>query len=384
MLHSHRQKLSVEDMNAALQCRNYEPLYGYDPTEPLAFRSVPGTGLFYVPNDEVDVETLLQEPLPKSPQPMVLTSHWLAIEGIQPKIPQNPTIPQVSAVGEPLAASSAMAAIAVPTTALGQARQQRELAAEDAEIRPAMKHILSRELQLYYDTIIADLLADLKTDGYSNAALAALSALRQDAGLQQLLPYFVQFIAETVPKSLNDGLKLRMAMDMLGSLLHNPHLFIEPYLHQVMPPTLTCIVGKHLGDFCDTMTDKPRFDHWALRQQAADLIALIISKYGNTYTTLLPRVTKTLSKAFDASKSLSSQYGAIVALTKLGPLVVDSVLLAVLEAGYLTTVLQQVPNRLPGEEEKVRDALREAARVWAQTCSDPAKLGLLQSLKLIE
>jgi len=366
-------------MNAALQARNYEPLYGYDPTEPLAFRSVPGTGLFYVPSDEVDVEALLQEPLPKSPQPMVLTSHWLAIEGIQPKIPQNPTIPQVTANGE---AMPSLASTAAPTSAIGQARLQRELAAEDAEIKPPVKHVLSRELQLYYDTIIADLLADPKSDAYSNAALAALSALRQDAGLQQLLPYFVQFIAETVPKSLGDGLRLRMTMDMLGSLLHNRHLFIEPYLHQVMPPTLTCIVGKLLSD---TMSDGSEgFDHWALRRQAADLVALIVSKYGDTYTTLLPRITKTLSKAFDPSRSLPSHYGAVVALTRLGPLVVDSVLLAVVEAGYLDEVVPRVSGRTAFEEEMLMEALRDAACLWTQSCSDPAKLSLLRATKLIQ
>lgn len=83
---------------------------------------------------------------------------------------------------------------------------------------------------------------------YSAAAVSAIAALKNDAGIQQLLPYFVQFVAETVPKSLLVGLRLRMAMDIVGSILHNEHLFIEPYLHQLMPPVLTCVVGKRLGE----------------------------------------------------------------------------------------------------------------------------------------
>lgn len=83
---------------------------------------------------------------------------------------------------------------------------------------------------------------------YSPNALSAITALQNDAGIQQLLPYFVQFVAETVPKSLLSGLRLRMCMDMVGSLLHNEHIFIEPYLHQLMPPALTCVVGKRLGE----------------------------------------------------------------------------------------------------------------------------------------
>ncbi len=243
MVHSRRQKLSVDDVNSAMKLRNLEPLYGFEPTEPLAFRAVPNTGLFYVPTDELDIESILQEPLPKAPQPICLTSHWLAIEGVQPQIPQNPIIADRNAIGEqvnPLASKSEM--VVLPG-------KRGDLVSEDAEIKPQVKHILSKEHQLYYDTLISDLLEGTSpTSEYSNAALSAISALKNDAGIQQILPYFIQFIAETVPKSLLLGLRLRMTMDMAGSLLNNEHLFVEPYLHQLMPPILSCVVGKRLGE----------------------------------------------------------------------------------------------------------------------------------------
>ena len=243
MVHSRRQKLSVDDVNSAMKLRNLEPLYGFEPTEPLAFRAVPNTGLFYVPTDELDVESILQEPLPKAPQPMCLTSHWLAIEGVQPQIPQNPVLPDRNAIGEqitPLASKSEISVLP---------GKRSEFSSEDSEIKPQVKHVLSKEHQLYYDALISDLIEGSSSpDEYSNAALSAISALKNDAGIQQIMPYFVQFIAETVPKSLLIGLRLRMTMDMAGSLLNNEHLFIEPYLHQLMPPILTCVVGKRLGE----------------------------------------------------------------------------------------------------------------------------------------
>lgn len=146
MHHSHRQKLSVDDINYAMKSRNLDPLYGFDPTEPLAFRAVPNTGLFYVPSDELDIESILLEPLPKAPQPMCLTSHWLAIEGVQPQIPQNPTLVDRNSIGEPVSTST-------PAANAGKKDIQ-----EDAEIKPLVKHVLSKELQLYYDTLISDLL----------------------------------------------------------------------------------------------------------------------------------------------------------------------------------------------------------------------------------
>jgi transcription initiation factor TFIID subunit 6 len=382
MLHGRRQKLSVDDLNLALKARNQEPLYGFDPTEPLAFRSVPGTGLFYVPSEEVDIETLLQEPLPKSPQPMVLTSHWLAIEGVQPKIPQNPTIPEKNALGEPVAGKT----LSSDASPAGQARLQRELAAEDAEIKPAVKHVLSKEQQLYYDTILADLLKGSVGGEYSSGAVAALTALKSDAGLQQLIPYFVQFVSESVPKSLLEGWKLRMAMDMLAALLANEHVFIEPYLHQVMPPILTCVVGKQLGPLNEDMSDQETFDHWALRRQAAELVATIAHRFAHSYTTLIPRITKTLSKAIEQGKPLTSQYGAIFGFTHLGPLVVDAVLLPALEAKYSES-LAKFPHDSDTEIGKVKEALCEAAKVWAgRFAHEPeakARMALLKKQALL-
>ena len=107
---------------------------------------------------------------------------------------------------------------------------------------------LSKEHQLYYDTLISDLL-DLSSILWNilTLPLSAISALKNDAGIQQILPYFVQFIAENVPKSLLTGLRLRMTMDMAGSLLlNNEHLFIGTVFTPIDAPDSTCVVGKRL------------------------------------------------------------------------------------------------------------------------------------------
>ena len=39
----------------------------------------------------MDFDTILSKPLPKIPLDVAFTAHWLAIEGVQPAIPQNPT-----------------------------------------------------------------------------------------------------------------------------------------------------------------------------------------------------------------------------------------------------------------------------------------------------
>lgn len=41
-------------------------------------------------DQEIDIKECLQTPLPKVPIGPTISAHWLAIDGIQPRIPQNP------------------------------------------------------------------------------------------------------------------------------------------------------------------------------------------------------------------------------------------------------------------------------------------------------
>jgi len=56
-----------------------------------------------------------------------------------------------------------------------------------------VKHVLSKELQLYYEKIIESV---LKKE--PEIRKAALNSLRSDAGIHQLVPYFCQFVADKV------------------------------------------------------------------------------------------------------------------------------------------------------------------------------------------
>lgn len=79
-----------------------------------------------------------------------------------------------------------------------------------------------------------------------------------------------------------------------------------------MPAILTCIVGKRLGE-------TPQEDHRSLRSTATDILLLICRRYGSSYHTLQPRITRTLLRAFlDPEKALTTHYGAILGLSRMG------------------------------------------------------------------
>jgi hypothetical protein len=72
---------------------SFKPLYGYTCGEPPKFRktTLNSNDIYFDDDEEVDFDAVLNKPLPKIPLDVTFTAHWLAIEGVQPAIPQNPT-----------------------------------------------------------------------------------------------------------------------------------------------------------------------------------------------------------------------------------------------------------------------------------------------------
>jgi transcription initiation factor TFIID subunit 6 len=84
-----RTTLTVNDISLALRVLDAEPLYGYDSTRPLRFGEAslgPGQPLFYIEDEEVDFEKLINAPLPKVPRDMSLTGAFsnAAVQFIYP------------------------------------------------------------------------------------------------------------------------------------------------------------------------------------------------------------------------------------------------------------------------------------------------------------
>ncbi|OMP03169.1 TATA box binding protein associated factor (TAF) [Corchorus capsularis] len=248
MRHSRRNILTTDDVDGALSLRNVEPVYGFASGGPLQFkRAVGHRDLFYIDDKDVDLKDVIEAPIPKAPLDTTVVCHWLAIEGVQPAIPENAPVE----------------VIAAPPN--GKTNDKKDELPVD--IKLPVKHVLSRELQLYFDKITE------LTVRNSDSALfkEALVSLSTDSGLHPLVPYFTFFISDEVSRGLNDYSLLFALMRVVRSLLQNPHIHIEPYLHQLMPSVVTCLVSKKLGN---RIAD----NHWELRDFTAKLVALICKR----------------------------------------------------------------------------------------------------------
>lgn len=334
MLHSKRTILTTDDVNSALQLRNIEPLFGFASGGSLRFKRALGhNDLFYIDDGEVEIKEVMDAPLPKAPLDTAVVAHWLAIEGVQPTIPEN--IPVEALV--PTLDSNKV------DTILSRKKDEEF----GVEVKLPVKHVLSQELQLYFEKI-TELIIN-RAD--SSLFKAALNSLATDSGLHPLVPYFTQFIADEVIRNLDDLQLLFALMRVVRSLLVNPHIHIDLYLHQLMPSVITCLVAKRLGS-------KSMEGHWELRDYVANLIAFICRRFGRFYHNLQPRITKTLLQAFlDPKKAMTQHYGGIKGLAALGPRVVGLMILPNVEA-YLQLLVPELSLETQRNEMKRYEAMR--------------------------
>ncbi|KAF3993460.1 hypothetical protein FT663_00483 [Candidozyma haemuli var. vulneris] len=346
MRHSKRKLLVTGDINNALKVLNIEPLFGYDQSQPLVFKeALSGAGgqtLYYIDDNEIEFEKLINQELPKVPRQTTFTAHWLGIEGVQPMIPQNPlaseikNLPSVvrgatsSVYGNDLLSSSAPGSSSTEESKDGNGRQKSKKGDKDVEVKPLVKHVLSKELKLYFDKIVEVLIStDPEKETFKDAAL---NSLRTDPGLHQLVPYFIQFVAEQVTNQLRNIELLITLLEVISALCDNKTIFLDPYVHALMPCILTLLLAKRIGPVVPENADDDAVidiikGQFAVREFASLLLQHIIDSFGSSYTTLKPRVTRTLLRALlDSSKPLGTHYGALLGIEKLGSEVIKLVL----------------------------------------------------------
>lgn len=345
MRHSKRKLLMTDDISHALKVLNIEPLYGYDNSQPLTFKeALVGAGgqtLYYIDDHEIEFEKLINQELPKVPRQTTFTAHWLAIEGVQPMIPQNPLPSDIKSL-PPIIRGATSSILGNDILSATNANDNKDSSSnvskgkkttttdKETEIKPLVKHVLSKELKLYFDKVVEVLIS---TDpAKESLKFAALNSLKNDHGLHQLVPYFIQFVSEQITNQLRNIDILSTMLEVVSALADNKTIFLDPYVHALMPCILTLLLAKRIGpsikDTLDPHSQTLLDAQLAVRGFAAILLEHVIKAYGSSYSTLRPRVTRTLLRALlDPSKPIGTHYGALLGLKNMGPEVINLVLL---------------------------------------------------------
>ncbi|CAH2990157.1 unnamed protein product [Chilo suppressalis] len=305
MHHSKRQKLSITDIDHALNMKNIEAQYGFIQSDSLPFRFASGGGreLHFVEEKEIDLSEILSAPPPKVPLGVSVRAHWLSVDGVQPTVPENP--PPLCKEAQKLESVDPISKLSKPSNedAAGKpmcGKAARLKASESVHVKQLATHELSVEQQLYYKEITETCVGSDEI-----RRVEALQSLACDPGLHEMLPRMCTFISEGVKVNVvqNNLALLIYLMRMVKALLDNQSLYLEKYLHELIPAVSTCIVSRQL-------CLRPEMDnHWALRDFAARLMAQICKTFNTSTNNLQTRVTRLFAKALQCPSQTNNESG---------------------------------------------------------------------------
>jgi transcription initiation factor TFIID subunit 6 len=201
-----RRRLHADDINMALQWRGSEKIYA--------------TGTIGKENSEdkkVNLEDYLKSEMDlRPPQEVGLTVHWLAVDGVQPDIPQNPgsfgeSTENIAASSEPDAQISADAAAA----------------GGGVHVAQLLPRLLSEELRLYFTRVTTAVERGGATPTTRQQQDAALAGLARDPGLQEMVPFLALYVSKSISNHLGNPEHCRTLVRMARSLFTNPQLHLE-------------------------------------------------------------------------------------------------------------------------------------------------------------
>ncbi|KAI5867335.1 DUF1546-domain-containing protein [Durotheca rogersii] len=352
-----RTTMTVQDVSQAARVLDVEPLYGYDSTRPLRYgeASLGPQPLFYIEDEEVDFEKLINAPLPKIPRDMHFSKHWLAVEGVQPVVVQNPTTAESRSqdlLPKGPGANPALAALS------GQ---------DNPNFRPAVRHVITREQTLYFEKIQAGLMDDSSDIEVQRLREAVLESVSSEPGIHQLVPYFVNFISNQVTHRLDSLFVLRQMMELTNALINNESLFLAPYASSLCAPVLTCMLGRKVGPENGVEALK---EQYLLREFSATLVGQIARKYSPHNKILRPKLVRTcLKNLLNPTFPPAVWFGAVQGLVAAGGAdVVKMLLLQHLkdfEAAMLAPLRERGDATSRTEYEALVGAILKAIRLLA-------------------
>ena len=239
--HGRRETLTTADINYALRLRNCEPLYGFASPDAPRFCRALTPGVFYLEDPELNLADLLAEPLPPMPIEPSFTTHWLAINGVQPEIPQNPNADDVAA-----AAGKGVGKKRLRdddgTNGAGSSGE----AGSASGVTPLAKHSLSAEEQQWLDKVTS------AVQGHTANDEGIIEADKQKVGTRpsppppplppSLPPRLPLSLSLSLPLSFSLSLSLFLSFSLSLFLSFSLSLFPSLPPNPLPPPSLSLCV----------------------------------------------------------------------------------------------------------------------------------------------
>ena len=229
---------------------------------------------------------------PEEPPTLVCVErHWLAIEGVQPNVPQNPSIMFIARHSEG----------ALPL--IPEAKKCKlELISygDDDDVS-----VPDDEAQRLYDVTVDAVLNTSDDDRSIDTLGTLLENFFKQKAAQRLEDKVTEFISDQVKRNLGSPRLLERLVVFMDKYVLSQNMNVGKHADKFIPPLLSCIVTKNIGG-------NDGSSHFEIRSSAAKVLSNLCRKNGPKEN---KKIIKTLTHILeDPKRVLPACYGALVAL----------------------------------------------------------------------
>ncbi|RYH28779.1 hypothetical protein EON65_10935 [archaeon] len=204
----------VDHVNLVLGSHHIEPIYGLHLRDALHEVLTPPDEKAKPSGSMVSLIDLAKASLPSCPIKPQLSLHWLAVQGVQPNIPENPRI--------------------LPPDLFSQ-----------------LPPTLPKELQILYARIVHIITSSTGSTSsnksrFHPAMQSVYGILHTDSAIQDLVPYFSRFLYHQIKANIRDLKVTTVCIRVIKALDSNACVTLEHHLTQLLPAIFTCVLSAKL------------------------------------------------------------------------------------------------------------------------------------------
>eukprot|EP00340_Litonotus_pictus_P000165 CAMPEP_0170524252 /NCGR_PEP_ID=MMETSP0209-20121228/9665_1 /TAXON_ID=665100 ORGANISM="Litonotus pictus, Strain P1" /NCGR_SAMPLE_ID=MMETSP0209 /ASSEMBLY_ACC=CAM_ASM_000301 /LENGTH=719 /DNA_ID=CAMNT_0010812805 /DNA_START=1 /DNA_END=2160 /DNA_ORIENTATION=- len=387
---SKRKTMKSDDINNALAQANFKKIVGFDSYASVEFERIENyKGMWKQKQSVVDIDNYLSKPIATCPMDIFPHFHWIAIEGKRPNIAENfikekikvnpgssnknmveadkeknikdsnKLVPNINIDTINLTVNNTVINNHTPiNTHINHHIQPNTyysnlpLSEKSTVIQPLI-HNITKELQIFLENFELRFRKEIKqikasSPGQSPHKMTkeleiSLTALRNEPGLVELLPYLIEFFMNTFnnKQNLAEPRIQYLIVTSLKSIVINPYFNLSPYLHQIISLIMSIVLMGREKNFT--------YDLVMLKLEACWLMMVIYKKFEFMYPEFIKQLLSVVNKCLilrEENPRLVSLFGAINFMNCLGPEFLLELVLPKME-----TILSSLESVLSRNEE---------------------------------
>ena len=300
---AHAGRLTVDHINRALLAENKQPLLGYNnnPSFLIVPASLEQAELLFPRETEVDLnEASEQVPAPVT---QAFSYQYLLTEGVP--------VTRQSLSTRRLVIKFPPSEKATPNPAASLEFNRRapiNLAKRAYEKRQLVGDVVNGGLVCYFLRMV-----NLMRDDLVLSKDPALERLASDPGIEQLIPYFLQFVFGQVTVRLREVTVMNTMVEVTNAMMQNPCMSNAIYAHAFLKIAFSLLIGADYGSLVQD-------DDTAMRNNAARLLQLMCERFQGAFPSIWQAVfNRLVACLFSPQTTLAAHYGALVGIQALGP-----------------------------------------------------------------